>query len=382
MSSLSIFTRILIVGNLVLLVALIIALGRGIDKATAPEEKPARTPARQSSAEKPERMSEDEIVSALPKARRSSRTNRLNSLDLLIARVKRTDDYSTLRRLHSELLGRERAGYDTKIERGIVQHRLGEVDGARATRSFYSYDTDRAEYAHGTILEGWAHAAPNEALNWWQKLPRGNKRQSLVTPLVQGFLSAQGTDWRSIAKCLTSDELSSCVLVLMEHAQGTSQPGALIDLLEEEFASTSAGKRNRIGVRINDALLADGDLESLVRWHKTTNADGWLISDDRTQQVVRKIGAVGGPRGLDWAAANSEGDMMRVALGWVKENPQAAAGWLQKNPLAEGADQVAFQLAIDSVVDDQNQACEWAQFITDEDLAETIDGIISSYEER
>ena len=46
----------------------------------------------------------------------------------------------------------------------------------------------------------------------------------------------------------------------------------------------------------------------------------------------------------------------------------------------DGADQVAFQLAIASVVANPNHAREYAEFITDEELAEVIDGIIASYE--
>ena len=369
--------RILIGTNLCLLLALFLALSSKKEAAPAPEP-PARKPERPD-AQTPVRQSESAVITALSTPRRGAPGNRLSALDRHLALVQRSG-YDSLRDLHSRLLGMERAGYETQIERKIVLYRIGEINGRRAVGWYFMGSTERAEFAYGPILEGWASASPDEALAWWAALPPGRQRESLLRPLMQGYLGAQNSSWRSLEARLTREEFDAALLPLTEAAVKESTPGELIDLLEDDLADESPVRRNKVAVRINEALCTSDDFDALTRWYGVASEDGWLLSADRQNLIVRRIGATGGPAALDWAAETDEDQVMRVALGWVKSEQQAAGTWLRKNTLATGADEVAFQLAIASVVADPGRARDWAQFVLDDHLAETIEGIIADYE--
>ena len=375
------YVRILIISNLCLLVAFIVVLGRSLDSDTSPEsprEKPTKQKPPARATDPPPH--ETEALSALPTPQRFSRTNRLNALDQHIAKVQ-LSDYNALIRMHTRLVDRERSGYDTRLERRIIHYRLGQLDGPRAIRWYFTLDADRSEFAHGLILEGWAHTQPNDALAWWLELPEGNKRSSLLEPLVHGFLTAEGASWETLVPLLSLEELSRLALPLLESAIAKSNPSELIQMFDSEFADIAVAKRNRLAVMINDQLCNGADFESLLAWHSSiADSSRWVLGQDHRNRIVRRLGATGGDRALKWAVDNDDSQLNRVALGWVKSDQHAAGKWLKEHRMRPGSDEVAFQLAIASVVANPAKAREWAAFITDEHLAEVIDEIIVGYE--
>jgi hypothetical protein len=372
-----VIARLIIISNLCLLVILIFAIGRsklvGSRKEVQPTEPP-RQLLKQST-----RPSQAEILSALPKPRHASTGDRLQRMQSLLRQIENSDR-PELNRIQSDLNAASRAGYDTQIERQLVDYKRGQLGGDDPTRwNFPSGDS--GVYARALILEGWANTHPREALAWWQNLGAGNRRDSLLKPLVQGYLSAQETSWRDLLPVISREELAQFVGVFLDSAIDHEDSELLIQSLDEELSGIDSAKRRRLAVTINDHLCAQGDYDSLKEWYtiRMKEESPWDFTGDRYNELVRAIGAKGGARALEWLPP---GELMRAARSWVKTDLFAAGKWLEGSPRNDGADQVAFYLAIDNVTANIDASREWASFITDEQMAETIDAIISGYEER
>ena len=319
---------------------------------------------------------------------RLSQGSRLASLERLISRVKNADRV-TLEAMQRDLFNEDKRGRETRVERQIVLYQIGILGGPDAVRERFTADPDRAENQYGIVLEGWAHTDPGAALAWWNSLPSGNLRASLLDPFLQGFLSARGGSWESLAPVLRPEELASCALPILESTIEKGGLAAALTFYEKHIAPEGWQIRSRVSKTLSERICASGDPVQLKQWFLLDRNQAVYLTTEQEALILRELGAADGAEALSWIGATTDEkgtsldtprNRMRIALGWAKARTVAAGQWLEANPRHPAADAVAFQLAITQVKGNPGKARHWAGFIGDADLTGELEAIIARYE--
>ncbi|MEZ5303878.1 MAG: hypothetical protein R3F11_25030 [Verrucomicrobiales bacterium] len=331
---------------------------------------------------------EDQPAEAETGAATIAEGGRIASLARLIGEVE-ASSADALWAQHQTLKRADRSGSENEIERKIILYRLGELEGPDAVRKTFHSDANRAEYEHATVLEGWAHRDPEAALEWWGSLPDGRLRQSLLAPMVQGYLSGSGSGFGQILGRLKAPEFGTYGARIIRHALEVEGITPTLDLYIAHFGNADWNARNRASLHLNAAICQSSDPAPIRRWLIYGAQNGWAVSSKAQKDLIRAAGAAGGAEAFGWLVEaktpqntnlDNQSKRLCVALGWVRADLAAAADWAKANPSAKGDIETAFQLAVANAKSDPAQAREWSKLVTDAKLAATLGEILGRYE--
>lgn len=311
--------------------------------------------------------------------------SRLNTVARLITRISESSA-DELWTLHDQLKQADRNGGDTRIERQLVLYRIGQLLGPDAIRRRFRTDPDRREIEYGSLLEGWAQQHPGAAISWWQTLPAGNMRSSLVTPLLQGCAS-RGPEFTKMAlQSIPITELGLGAGAALQSVLAKEGLAAGVELFKDGLdpGKGNWAARQKLHLALVQHAEDSSDIPAMKHSLELLAAD-LLISADHLVRLAREIAAKDGAETLTWLAelpaahpevgqvryvANKS--LMPAAASWVQAQPGEAMRWLEQHKGEPNADLVAFQLAISHMKNHPEKAQRFAGQVVDADLAETI----------
>jgi hypothetical protein len=316
--------------------------------------------------------------------------DRLHRLSGFIAKLQQAQ-LPELNAMAHELNQRERTGYELTLERQLLLYRCGQINGPYFIRQKFTDNADQAVRANGIILEGWAHAEPAKALDWWRSLPSGSMKDSLLEPLVQGYLGGNGGTWADLEKSLTTAEQDHAMAPLLEGLIADQGLIAAMDWYQETFKPRPRGDytlKNHAAHLLQDHVLRNPDFTSVQHWCKIIQRKENPMNQAELEALHRALGATGGIKALDLlqtgeaaALGLGERDRSRIAFGWAKAKPDEAGTWVKANAQHSARSDVAFHLALQGVSKDPAASRQWLPFM-EGPLQQQAEEIIGRYESK
>jgi hypothetical protein len=270
----------------------------------------------------------------------------------------------------------------------MAMKRIGQVAGADGMNYYFQEGVkNRSMAASGQCLKGFATAHPDDARNWYTKLPDGDEKSQLRGALVVGLTESAPLKARDFVESLPPQErLGAVGDLVIGTIQSAGYAAANQLLAHAEDLAKDGDAANADYARAIFKTYSDRVFQISAEHHSPEAACRWLgdnlgkpyVTPGVVAKAAASYASEDPAQAIDWLEASvaSHGDASLLQAGaqglvarWNDET--AIATWLNSHPTDQLYDPLAQSYARRIAGKDPEAARQWIDNIKDETIKAT-----------